>query len=466
MVSIRRDIWELENEQAWHPITLAYANAVRALRRTAIGDVSIWAYQAAIHGTTCRPNRPAWNDCRHASWHFFPWHRQYLYWFERIVRSVVVQQGGPSDWALPYWDYSKEGQTDSLPWPFRQRLMPDGNTRNPLFVRQRAPGINDGDPLDPLITKPLPGAMNLPNFVNPPSPSFGGGITDDAHFWEEAGSIESTPHDVIHGAVGGPFGGWMADPMLAAQDPIFYLHHANIDRLWAEWSGAHAQPTDPRWLDKEFTFLDETGASKTRKVSGFLDIQGQLDYTYTPAGVPAPPPGPEAPTPSRPAKGSDVMPEMLGATDEGLTLTGAAETINVALDPLPEGVREAMGPSPRVLMSLEHIDADEPPGTVYAVFVALPDSPNLPQHVGNVTVFGPERLRVRDDDAEGPHERRLVFDVTDALPELRDPTAGVKDVSVTFQPVGLRRRSDEAFSEREVAQAPPLRLGRVSFFIE
>lgn len=57
MVLIRRDIWELETDQEWHPITLAYAEAVRALRQTPIGDVSVWAYQAAIHGSICRPNR-------------------------------------------------------------------------------------------------------------------------------------------------------------------------------------------------------------------------------------------------------------------------------------------------------------------------------------------------------------------------------------------------------------------------
>jgi tyrosinase len=29
----------------------------------------------------------------------------------------------------------------------------------------------------------------------------------------------------------------MSDPGIAALDPIFYLHHCNIDRMWAVWNG-------------------------------------------------------------------------------------------------------------------------------------------------------------------------------------------------------------------------------------
>ena len=54
----------------------------------------------------------------------------------------------------------------------------------------------------------------------------------------------------------------MGDPDTAAQDPIFWLHHANIDRLWNQWieqGGGRADPTDAAWLNTTFTFYDEAG---------------------------------------------------------------------------------------------------------------------------------------------------------------------------------------------------------------
>ena len=50
--------------------------------------------------------------------------------------------------------------------------------------------------------------------------------------------LESNPHNQVHVDVGGdsPDGriwGLMSDPGLAALDPIFYMHHSNIDRMWA-----------------------------------------------------------------------------------------------------------------------------------------------------------------------------------------------------------------------------------------
>jgi hypothetical protein len=51
MVYVRSDIWALEAERTWHPITLAYAKAVRRLRRRRATNPTSWSYQAAIHGS-------------------------------------------------------------------------------------------------------------------------------------------------------------------------------------------------------------------------------------------------------------------------------------------------------------------------------------------------------------------------------------------------------------------------------
>jgi tyrosinase len=69
----------------------------------------------------------------------------------------------------------------------------------------------------------------------------------------------------------------MGNPDTAAQDPIFYLHHANIDRLWVHWIGDGRQnPTDNTpaghtWLTTSFPFFDENGNLQTMTGQDVLD---------------------------------------------------------------------------------------------------------------------------------------------------------------------------------------------------
>ncbi|KAF4345525.1 Tyrosinase [Fusarium beomiforme] len=53
--------------------------------------------------------------------------------------------------------------------------------------------------------------------------------------------LESRPHGAIHSAIGGDM-----VPNTSPNDPIFFLHHTQIDRLWALWQG---QDPDKRYTD-------------------------------------------------------------------------------------------------------------------------------------------------------------------------------------------------------------------------
>jgi tyrosinase len=43
--------------------------------------------------------------------------------------------------------------------------------------------------------------------------------------------MEGNPHGRAHTS----FTGYLYDPQTAARDPLFYLLHCNVDRLWAKW---------------------------------------------------------------------------------------------------------------------------------------------------------------------------------------------------------------------------------------
>src|SRR6266446_2101753 len=306
-VHVRREVYDL---MAHQPEVLdAYARAVRVMQQRAPSDPTSWKYQANMHGrfpADAVPNGTSeekllWAQCQHGSYFFLAWHRMFIYYFERIVRAAASPLPNGVDFALPYWDYSDEHRRQ-LPLRFR---MPADSSQNPLYVAERDPDMNNDAELDAEVVSNV-AAFRVRGFSvapsNPPLLCFGGEIAGPIHYRRPHGALESRPHDVIHGALGGE-NGWMGDPDTAGRDPIFWLHHANIDRLWEAWlrqGNNRHDPEDSKWLDTKFSFFDENKHQVTKTARDVLNIQSQLAYRYDeptqPSGVAAP--EPSAPEPS------------------------------------------------------------------------------------------------------------------------------------------------------------------------
>ncbi len=96
------------------------------------------------------------------------------------------------------------------------------------------------------------------------------------------------PHGSIHGAIGEDMG---AVPR-SARDPIFWLHHANIDRLWAVWTnmgdGQRTLPAIQNWAKQDWKF-DAAGTMKL-SAGGLTSSEADLKYRYD-ITVPIIPPG-------------------------------------------------------------------------------------------------------------------------------------------------------------------------------
>jgi tyrosinase len=470
---VRRNIWTLPSGDR---TVQEYAQAVAIMRGRHANDPTSWTYQAAMHGTHARSVQPLWNGCQHGTWFFLAWHRMFIYYFEQIVRAAVVQAGGSADWSLPFWDYGAGGQQATLPAAFRSPTVSGGP--NPLFESARAPGINRGLAISPAVASATR-ALRASRFLG--ISQFGGGVTGVAQFSNSTGEVENQPHNVIHNAVGGN-GGLMADPDAAAADPIFWIHHANIDRLWFIWNGSprHRNSNDPRWIGQTFSFFDAHGQRVTKTAADVVDVVGQLGYTYEVApparpAAAAPPPTPEdVVTGPEPPEGE---PELVGASDTSVRLVGGPASVALQVDPQAhEAALAATGATApqRILLSVEDIEAEQNPGTVYGIYVNLPAGASADvaesHHAGNVSFFGVERARNPRGD-EHAHGLRVVQDITELTQSLAaEGDWDGRHVEVTFRPLGLipddRPELAHALPDAVTDADPPVTIGRVAIFYE
>ncbi|MER7489298.1 tyrosinase family protein [Streptomyces sp. NPDC126497] len=441
----------------WDPQLLWYARAVRRMQGKQESQPTSWLWQANIHGEKAEnpgPN-PEWNNCPHGGWFFLPWHRAYLLCFEEIVRDVIRNElDGPDDWALPYWNYTRvtNGDPDSpgsqecrrLPSAFRSPDWPDGEGGNPLFLAEpdRSPGAALGASVGWTEVNPYR-AMQAPRFTG--ATQFGSEHTGSRllHSNGQSGLLEMQPHNLLHGYVGG-----VMLQFFSPRDPVFWLHHANIDRLWAAWnasSAEHRNPTDADWLGFAHTFRDAQG-NQVRFTSGELQSTEEFGYVYESLtdGLGLKPPERLVATP---AAGVDPPPQQVAATS-GPTDLGP-DALAVPLTPGP-GARagalpEAASPQTpnRAVLTMDDVRADAPPQTNYRVFVgARPDheedlDPEGPYFIGHVHFFGAVGAHPHSHGGGG---LTFTFDITEHLTELRRLGAwdgeGVPPVVVTPAPLG------------------------------
>src|SRR5437762_3148041 len=369
----------------------SYIAGIKAMQALPTTDGRNWIYWASIHGNASIPSPPptAWATCQHGSFFFLSWHRMYLYWFEKILRKLSKD----NNFALPYWDYSDANQR-SLPLMFRDPKT----AANLLYISQRnnATGhkVNDGDPLPPSAVNSTNAINNYSNFMSPTGSgaSFGGQyLPAPQHFDSPFGAIESTPHNTVHGQIGG-FGGWMNDPNMAARDPIFWLHHSNIARLLNEWLikwGPGDPVTTSAWTSAKFTFFNEDGHPVTMTACQILTAATQLQYTYEGQGGVPPQACPTTIFTTQIPK--LIRRDLIKNPGPPVELTKPV-SIELPVSSAVDASLRTIAPSKeKLVLNLEGIHVSRRPGMHYEVYLGLkqgqtPD-PNGPNFVGNITFF-------------------------------------------------------------------------------
>ncbi|MGZ6254252.1 MAG: tyrosinase family protein [Candidatus Binataceae bacterium] len=314
----------------------SYAKGITAMLNRPATDPLNWYRNAFVHIF----------DCPHGNWWFLAWHRAYIGWFERKIRELSADP----EFALPYWDWTKAARVPAAMFngvldPNNSAFIGDFNafkakfnaplnaafaafspaqqsvlaargvtkaaalfaaaTPGPqgmFFNQPNARGLTAGNPNLDNATKTAVSPSTIKSAVR--ASTFAGSATGSGSAGfssamaathndkSRKGILESQPHDNVHGSIGGASGDAFMVSFLSPIDPIFFLHHANLDRLWDVWTrrqAARGKPTLPtganltKWSNEKFQFfIDEKGQAVTKITAGDYASMASFDYDYSP----------------------------------------------------------------------------------------------------------------------------------------------------------------------------------------
>jgi Common central domain of tyrosinase len=280
-----------------------FVTAVLELKRRGVYDNYVNHHAAAGHHAHRHPG-------------FLPWHREFLRRFELDLQAIDPTV------TLPYWDWTVDNSAAASIWnpdlmggngrPGDRKVMDGpfafdaGNWRcigSPNFLRREF-----GDQVASLPTGAhVTACLGVTPYDRAPwdetsNPSF----RNQLEGWIGPGQI----HNRVHRWVGGSM-----TPFTSPNDPVFFLHHCNVDRLWAQWQRQHpAEPYVPTNGAPGGHNLNDSmqpwGGGTT--VASTLDHRA-LGYTYDTELVLWPlPTGPAA-------QGDDMQPGEVLNPDQGIT---------------------------------------------------------------------------------------------------------------------------------------------------
>ncbi|CAK9146419.1 unnamed protein product [Ilex paraguariensis] len=277
-----------------------FSKAIELMKALPEDDPRNFIQQANVHCAYCNGayEQVGFPDLKlqvHNSWLFFPFHRWYLYFYEKILGKLI----GDPTFALPFWNWDNPA---GMTMP---AMLVDPNSS--LYDQYRNAGhlppniidlgYNGKDKSDTTDLQKVINNLTImyrQMITNSTTPLLflGSPYSAGDKPGPGAGSIETTPHIPVHMWVGDPnrrnredMGNFYS----AGRDTMFYCHHANVDRMWTLWrtlGGKHRTDfADPDWLNSSFLFYDEEAQPVRVKVKDCCE-NTKLGYVYQPMPIP------------------------------------------------------------------------------------------------------------------------------------------------------------------------------------
>ncbi|MFJ4340706.1 tyrosinase family protein [Streptomyces sp. NPDC088915] len=213
-----------------------FVDALLELKRSGRYDAFVTTHNAFIMGDTDDGDRVG-----HRSPSFLPWHRRFLLEFEEALKSVDATV------TLPYWDWTADRTSRSSLWApdflggtgrARDGQVTDGpfaRSGNRWTIAVRVDGrdflrrdLGAGGRQLPTRAE-VDSVLAMETYDTAPWNSASDGFRNHLEGWRGVNL-----HNRVHVWVGGQ----MATGV-SPNDPVFWLHHAFVDKLWADWQARH-----------------------------------------------------------------------------------------------------------------------------------------------------------------------------------------------------------------------------------
>jgi hypothetical protein len=383
--------------------------------------------------------------------------------------------------SLPYWNYTARKKPENRKFPREfgiEHLDGDLNNNkpeniNPLYHPERDFYFCGYE---------HPFAKGLPLLA--------GGIADEDP--STRGLLESYPHDQIHRSVGGIITkivngqpvqtvGAMATPPTAAFDPIFPIHHSNIDRLWAVWSckagKKWGQLPSMYWFDERaWYFFDTDGKVVNRPRKDYFDYRA-LGIRFKGEDENCKP----LTLPNVEKKTIEAVAQRVRATQllaQHKAPVGALPALR-AIVPIPaklteqlqkpvKTMRAAKPDEQRMVLRLMDVSLGLVQGTGFDVHLTdRPKGPfqrSDPSFAGSISMFRHEALPGHKADAHGgtSRGRSESFDVTRAIAAVKnDKLEGLSLVLVPYSLLTVQDKRTTILNNRETLKAAGMEFLRM-----
>ncbi|SPO31676.1 related to monophenol monooxygenase [Ustilago trichophora] len=168
---------------------------------------------------------------------FLPWHRRFVQAREKALQSCGYT--GPT----PYWDWTQSAdKNDPINDPILSPKDGFGGIGRPSTGDSQnvvaGPFANftlnliQGDNGTPIYSphKIRRSLENNPSLIHNFNSTAVAKASTFSKFNDYRYYVEGTPHGAVHMFVGGDMA-----PASSPQEPLFFLHHAQIDRMWTNW---------------------------------------------------------------------------------------------------------------------------------------------------------------------------------------------------------------------------------------
>ncbi|XP_062162702.1 polyphenol oxidase, chloroplastic-like [Alnus glutinosa] len=275
-----------------------YNKALQLMKALPDDGPRSFSQQASVHCAYCNGayDQVGYPDLEyqvHDSWLFFPFHRWYLYFYEKILGKLI----GDPTFAMPYWNWDSPAGMQ-IPAMFVDStsqlydVYRNANHLPPTLINLDYGGTDDSTTtpadqissnLNVMYSQMVSSSKNAQLFHG--FAYRAGGAADPG-----AGSLELRPHNNVHGWCGDPNHNSedMGNLYSSGRDPLFYAHHSNVDRMWTIWKtlgGKRQDFTDPDWLNASFIFYDENAQPVRVYVKDCLETN-TLGYAYQDVEIP------------------------------------------------------------------------------------------------------------------------------------------------------------------------------------